>query len=497
MNLILEVEFLTGVYRGTTEPASRKADWPPQPDRVFSALVAAWGAHGEPKEEQEALEWLECQEPPTIHAAAASQRGAPTVFVPPNDAKASAARDTYLRILPDRRPRRARRFPAARPACLPTNDVTGLSASLAFVWPVPPDTRRMTALERLARDVPYVGHSASLTRCRFLSGLAAEMPTEGDAAIRRVYPGRLAELVRAYRTNPVRPVIRAGASVSIAEPASATHSAREWLILEVVDERRLDLRAAAPICRLLRDALMAGYRRSGRGGSIPEVVSGHAPDGKPTRRPHLSIAPLPFVGSKYATGRIYGFAVIPPRGEELQRIPGLAAAFRRVTRYDLSRERRLLTLQGAALDQSLTVAPTADADRPGRVSLWSSPYRRPARVWATVTPIVLDRHLKKRTDAEIRGLVARACSNAGLPSPNVDDIRTGRHAALPGTPPARRHRGAPPWSRWRVPRSLASRPLVHAVIDFGEDVDGPVILGAGRFTGLGLCQRLPDVPKCN
>jgi CRISPR-associated protein Csb2 len=33
-------------------------------------------------------------------------------------------------------------------------------------------------------------------------------------------------------------------------------------------------------------------------------------------------------------------------------------------------------------------------------------------------------------------------------------------------------------------------PAPHAVIRFAEPVDGPVILGAGRFTGLGLCRPL-------
>jgi CRISPR-associated protein Csb2 len=44
--------------------------------------------------------------------------------------------------------------------------------------------------------------------------------------------------------------------------------------------------------------------------------------------------------------------------------------------------------------------------------------------------------------------------------------------------------------RWRLPSSLASRFLTHAVIRFSEPVEGPVILGAGRFVGLGLCRPI-------
>jgi CRISPR-associated protein Csb2 len=44
--------------------------------------------------------------------------------------------------------------------------------------------------------------------------------------------------------------------------------------------------------------------------------------------------------------------------------------------------------------------------------------------------------------------------------------------------------------RWRLPESLAGRQLTHAVIQFAEPVEGPVLLGAGRFLGLGLCRPL-------
>ena len=493
MNLILEIEFLTGAYRGTAEPASDDPDWPPQPDRLFSALVAAWGAHGEPPAEREALEWLERQEPPVIHAAPASARTAPVVFVPPNDAKRSRTIKTYLRVLPDHRARQPRRFPAARPEFLPPSGVTSTSASLAFAWPVAPDGQIMPRLEDLARDVAYIGHSTSLTRCRFLRGSAKDLPLAAIPAKRQIYRGRLVELINAYRVNPERPAIRPGASVNLRKVAASPSSEvpdPSWLVLRITAGPPLDIRAAAPICRLLRDALMSGYRRTGNGGHIPELVSGHSADQRPSRKPHLAIVPMAFVGTPHATGRIYGFALIPPAGTALDDLPGLQAAFRGVARYEAASERRVLTLRGGPLDSPIELAP-AGGDRAGSPrSLSPRLYCAPHRLWATVTPIVLDRHLKQGTDAEIRALVAQACKNSGLPVPDSARIRTGRHAAHPGAPPARPHRGAPQWSHWRIPQSLASRPLVHAVIDFENEIAGPVLLGAGRFTGLGLCRGL-------
>ena len=51
-------------------------DWPPQPDRVFSALVSLWTARGE----RAALEWLEARGSPVLRASAhcgSSRRVAP------------------------------------------------------------------------------------------------------------------------------------------------------------------------------------------------------------------------------------------------------------------------------------------------------------------------------------------------------------------------------------------------------------------------------------
>ena len=123
----------------------------------------------------------------------------------------------------------------------------------------------------------------------------------------------------------------------------------------------------------------------------------------------------------------------------------------------------------------------------------SQPYLGPAAVWATATPIVLDRHLKRGDDDEtLRRIIARACGHAGLPRPAR--IGTGRLSAVRGMPPARPLRGGPPWARWRLPRSAASRQLTHAVIEFTEPVAGPVLIGAGRYAGLGLCRAIGAAP---
>ena len=43
--LALEIELLTGAYRASLVDGSA-AEWPPHPERVFSALAQSWGDGG-------------------------------------------------------------------------------------------------------------------------------------------------------------------------------------------------------------------------------------------------------------------------------------------------------------------------------------------------------------------------------------------------------------------------------------------------------------------
>ena len=478
MSLVLEVEFLTGVCRAAREPGDDTPDWPPQLDRVFSALVSAWAARGELSEERHALEWLEEQPPPEIRASVSSTRTTPDVFVPPNDAKRSRTTGKYVRVLPDRRLRQARRFPVARPD----------DPVVEFVWQARPEHAALETLNAVASCVGYVGHSASLARCRFLAADTERFDQETTLVQRRVYRGRLRELEEAHRDRPERPVIRPGAPV-LRKSAPTPDSQPVWLVLEVVEGDVPDVRAVALVARLLRHALMAGYAKSGRSAGIPEVVSGHSSDGAPTRRPHVAIVPMSFVGSAHADGRVFGFSLIPPCGESLTAIRGFRAAFEAVAPYRASEQRRVLTLKGPPLRGSLGLAPVG-GEGSFRRSLSPGPYLDESRVWASVTPMVMERHLKRGGDDEVRELVARACEHAGLPRPELGRLQVGKHSMVDGAPPARPVTGQPRWTGWRKPASLKSRQLTHVVVDFGQEVRGPVLLGAGRFTGLGLCRGM-------
>jgi len=487
MSLIFEIEYLTGVAFAGTGPDSDAPDWPPQPDRVFSALVASWAARGMKVEETQALEWLEAQEVPNIAASDMEPRLVATSFVPPNDPKTSQVGD--VGVMPAHRRRQPRLFPAARPH----------DRVVRLQWPeaIPQDTV-LSALSALARDTAYVGHSASLTRCRFVCvDFPADVPSLQPAR-RRIYPGRFAELQTAFKAGR-RP--RPGDAVVVQRrdqrtpygSAFATH----WLLLDHVAGEMPDIRAAGLVVRVIRDSLLTGYRRIGLGDQIPEVVSGHGPDGRPSAKPHLAIVPLAFAGLPYSDGRVLGFALIPPRGGGLLEDADFLSALRAVAFRASEQGPHVLTVTSKPTTPdgngfSIDLAVTSEAHRR---SLDPAPYLGPARTFATVTPIVLDRHLKETgsdRDGEKTAQIIAACRNIGLPAPTAEDVLTHKHPALEGPPSAWSSGTAPTWTRWRLPPFLASRPLVHAVIRFPEPVEGPVLLGAGRYIGLGLCLAIEE-----
>lgn len=490
MTLILEIEHLTGVAFAAIGPDSDRPDWPPQPDRVFSALVASWAARGQRVPEAEALRWLEAQPMPRIVASGHIARSAATRFVPPNDAKTGGSGNPA--VVPALRPRQPRRFPATRP----------LDPLVRIVWAgADPDDGTMAALETLAADIAYVGHSTSLTRCHFTRADAGPTPENARRPTRTIYPGRLDELRRDFnakrrpnRGMPVKPLAN-----EVREVARGVFG-EGWLFLEhaVLEtepgnrtKEMPDLRSSPLVAKAIHKALLSGYERIGQGDRIPEAVSGHRPDTTPSRSPHIAIVPLSFTGFPHADGHALGFAVIPPRDGNPLGDADFRRALRAIAAHDPESDRHTVILH--AFD--LALAPTFEPP-PRLRSFDPALYTTPGTVFATVTPIVLDRHLKERGAArqdEIARQIAAACRNAGLPEPKPDDIVPDKHSAVEGAPSAYPSGNAPAWMRWKLPGSLASRQLTHAVIRFPEPVRGPVLLGAGRFVGLGLCRPLDSM----
>jgi CRISPR-associated protein Csb2 len=456
--ITFRITYLTGAVRSadvTTGNDKSAPEWPPHPSRLFSAFVSAWGAAGAPEAGRQALEWLERQGPPALFAGEFRGRDSVVSYVPANDTP----------TLGQARRRNERRFPVAIP-----------DADSAYViWPdaeLSAEQRR--ALEQLAALVPALGHSSSLVDVRLCDEAPAPslVPADvGEIRLRVPTPGRLATLEALFNERR-RP--DAGRWHAYAPPGERPKVVAAGAFGDMVVYRlevagpRIPLAGSLQVCAAMRGAVLAHADQP-----VPEAISGHEPGSTaerplPSQRPHLAFVPLADVGHRHARGHVMGVAAVLPRQVEP---PERLACLRALGRVQELRIGRL----GRFPVERLTV----DVDRQALVAdTWMSR----SRVWATVTPVVLDRFPTEPFGREAERIVADSCVRAGYPAPQV--VELGRVSWVLGVPnaddfPARPDQNGRP-----------RRYHVHACLFFGEPIVGPMLIGAGRYWGYGFCRPL-------
>ena len=130
-----------------------------------------------------------------------------------------------------------------------------------------------------------------------------------------------------------------------------------------------------------------------------------------------------------------------------------------------------------------------------QASLRSDTWCRPSAAWLSATPVALDRNpgdLRSRDPRALQEAVDTAgdsirasCERIGLPRPRRVDI-------LPAAPWAGAAK-ASQYPRFPSAPDRTQRVLTHARLEFDGPVRGPVLIGAGRFSGLGLFR--PEAPR--
>ena len=247
------------------------------------------------------------------------------------------------------------------------------------------------------------------------------------------------------------------------------------LIVLDIKNKRVSLTATLKLTQALRGTLM----RSCPEQPPPEWFSGHLRDGTPTVKPHLALTPLPFVGSEHADGRIMGLALVLPTGLDQEDAGRCLDPFLHDPATGMPREHRLFDGQWfeCAIELETRERP------PG--SLNPNTWVRTSRVWASVTPVVLNRHFsgKDKWERAAEG-VKDACRHIGLPRPR--EVLLHPVSLVEGAPHSREY---PQLVR---KSDGGRRSHSHAVIIFDEPVRGPVLIGAGRFRGYGLCRPMDE-----
>jgi CRISPR-associated protein Csb2 len=471
--LVIAWQYLSG-RAVATDPTDRSAaEWPPHPDRVFQALVAAWGDTGCNATGERALEWLAALDAPQIACPLEiSIPEAPRTYVPVNDIATS----------PAHRERKPRRFPSV---------LVG-DAVCALVWPDTEPGEHFAALSELCSAVSHVGHSISVVRMTVerSSPVVTLKPASGrgDYSLRVPRAGRLTDLKRAFSgggPNWTRPPTAPWRAYEILRedqsPRGGDFDPR-LLVVRFVSQRTLSLTDGPAVVLALRSMLIAGANGLN---AARRLISGHESDGAPLRVPHVSLLPLAFVGDMearsgmHADGHLMGVGVALPRDvspdEEQEILLGIAGALRKTPE---GHPRLLLGSRG-------TVDLAFDVPAVPPRTLDPITWCRATQVWATVTPIALD-HSAPRRNADHDGWatdqIRLACARQNLPDPQVELLPVSRFLGVPTSaefPPLVRKDGT---RRWHV----------HACLRFPHRVSGPLVLGAGRYRGYGLLRPMVD-----
>lgn len=483
----LAVEFVTGVCRAELRHERGRAEWPPHPDRLFMALVAtmheAFGSACRNRRFEESLEWLEQQPAPEIAVdLKVGRRESLVHYVPTNDdrialrgsaaAASNSTVESQVRTLPALRGCKPRRF-----AAIPLGD-----PKVHYIWAASPPEAVRSSLAELCREVVRLGPATSLVRCWLEDDPpSATLRPRDDMASHRLrvpHRGRLRILEESY-ANDADALTSPAPSIGYgpADPPVPTPRCRlAGHVIPLLFSRgpRVGLRATLAACGSLRRTILARCPMQ----PPPEWISGHAADGSPTRSDHIAILPIADLGRPRSAGRLLGLTVLVPTcvsavDRRMTLEPAICPDFGRM---HLS----LQSLENAALNWEIgpSIGETSAMELQSRIG-----FSAVSKLWASATPITLDRHSKDPIEAA-RG-IATSCRRVGLPWPKRVAVAT--HSPIQGTEPA---------SRMQLMRagSLGQpRRHVHVILEFHDHVRGPIVIGAGRFRGYGLMLPWPGV----
>jgi CRISPR-associated protein Csb2 len=499
-HLVLSFRFLSPWFHGRGDEGA--PEWPPSPLRAFQALVASAGRAGTLESTRGALTWLEQRAAPLIIAPEADESSAGYRLSVPHNAmdlvgkqwsrgdEGNAAEHRTMKNL--------------RPHRLPEH------AAVHYAWQIDGDESIAPALVAAARGVVALGWGVDLVvgdgaiiDGAELAGLSVplklwEPRSDGRRELRAPMKGTLDDIDRRHaaflsRTSSTHPTLRPPPALSTfaitnyarADQPRAPAIAGFTLMRVESDNFRAfgTARRGMAVAGMLRHAVRTAAERAGWDEMrVRASVLGHGGDDEP----RLLLVPVPS---------------IEPRGDGAETV----GAVRRVIVFstdvrsnDTAWAARALGGMDLVDEKTGEVqAVLATTSRNDRVL---KRYVSESSTWATVTPMLLpgyddpgglreklhnskddeeQKSLLERLMKRREALVRKALRHAGLGdelafSAEIETRETGFVA------------GVEKASRYTVPSHLARSPRLHVKLTWPVKVAGPLCIGRGRFSGLGL-----------
>jgi CRISPR-associated protein Csb2 len=502
--LVLSFRFLAPWFHGRGDEGA--PEWPPSPLRAFQAVVASSARAGTLGSTRAALMWLEQRGAPLIVAAEAIESAVGYRLSVPHNAMDLVGRQWSRGD--EGSVAEHRTMKNVRPYRLPEDSV------VHYAWRLDGDQPSAATLVAAARGVASLGWGVDLVvgdgavvddaRLAELSAqLKVWMPRGGGRRVLRApTKGTLVDLGRRHeaflsRTSFADPTVRPPPALStfavvkyarVDQPSAVDTASFTLMRVDSDNFRAFDaVRRGMAVAGMLRHAVRTAAERAGWDQArVGATVLGHEV-GDEAR---LLLVPVPS---------------IEPRGDSGETV----GAVRRVMVFstdgqgtDTAWAARVLGGMDLVDEETGEVqAVLAAASRTDRVL---QRYVSESTTWATVTPMVLPGYddpgrlrekVRKAKDAEEQklllerlmkrreSLVRKALRHAGLGDELAfsAEIETQEIGFLAGVDKA---------SRYAVPSHLAASPRLHVKLTWPVKVAGPLCLGRGRFSGLGLFATL-------
>jgi len=471
----------------------------PSPFRLFQALVAGAGISG-PVEQQtkEALAWLERLDAPIIASPRMVRGQAVTMFVPNNDLdKFGGTVRNIAKTRGAQKVWRPRHFDVAVPwvyawpfADGETQAVTicalserlyqlGRGVDMAWAWG--------ELLDEVTLDAYLSEYNGVVRRPSVGDGLVLACPSRGSfeslelrywaprfriEGNQRVFVQQPKPSYRrvSYESPPVRYVFELRSAFDSERRVAWPIEGASSLVVAVREAARARLSAAMVSQTQEVDRYLVGRKPDGSN-SVPAET-------------RVRIIPLPSIGMHYADRAIRRLVIEVPASCPF-RSDDIRWAFSGAELFDPE--------TGEVKD--LLLSPSADDDMLQHYGVGAG-----ARVYRSVTPVVLPEGAKRRRIeptrklaeakrgfervievAGARGAVVQGLRHAGVHAP-VESIRLQRE---PFDSAGSRVESFAEGTRFEKER------LWHVEIVFGISMKGPLLLGDGRFLGLGLMAPVP------
>ncbi|PCC68198.1 CRISPR-associated protein Csb2 [Nannocystis exedens] len=483
-HLVLTIRLHDDRYHGV-------AEWPPSPARVFQALVAGViRANNLADDDRALLKQIESLPPPIIAAPPARPGQRVALFVPNNDADTLG--DDLGRIAEIR----AKKLVAPR--------LIEGEAKFVYVWPLDDaEGVNFEVVDRIAAALYQLGRGIDMAwaTTEFLDEEALEerllahpgsvhRPGAGAVplALACPVPGSLASLVRRFdeTSRRLRPNPAGGATAQLfVQPSKPSFvqvpydSAPHRWVFELHRSQDADdlvswpLRRAAELVTRLRDGA-AERLKSGlpaQADVVERVLIGRKADGADTAPSEwrIRLAPLPSIGHEHADLAIRRVVVEVPAGGPLAPLD---------IRWAFS---------GLQVD-AFVLTPALDDKMLAR-------YTASARCWRTITAAALPEPARRRRiePARQREEAKDAAERMREEERAAQAVAVAlRHAKVGARPLRLRVQREPFDARGDRAEVFADNTrfrkerLWHVEIEFERPVTGPLLLGDGRFLGLGL-----------